>query len=363
MHPSPPPELPRADLPRLSPTAFIAAWAVFWLLMATVSVQDFLRQGRNGIWQPLLWEGSSCLVASAIAMLLWGRLHRLDRLLDRPWLWFGASLAALPVAAAGFVAAVFGLRHAVYAALGATYRHEPWAEVFQYESVKFSLFYLLVIAVLFGLRSHAALGAERMRAERLRALTQEAQLLQLTQQIEPHFLFNALNTIASAIATDPELADTLLLRLAALLRAATDLSHRPQVELAEELRLLEAYTTIMQERFAPRVALHYDIDPASTRCQVPTLALQPLVENAFRHGIERHAGPGMLAVRSRLEGGQLVLEVHNDPGTLAQPLVLGTGLSNLRRRLALHHGERATLDLAAAGSGGVLARVCLPCVY
>ena len=359
-----PTDLSDDAVPRLSLRAFLAAWLVFWLLLLTVSLQDHLRQDYDRLWQPLLWEGTSCLVASAIVFLQWRRLHRLDHLLAHPWRWMAAALVWLPLLAPGFVVAVFALRHGVYAALGETYRHETWGVVFRYETVKFGLFYLLCVAILFGLRSHAAMGAARLRAESLRVLTTDARLLQLTQQIEPHFLFNALNTIASSIHTDPELADTLVLQLSALLRAATDLARRPEVALSEELRLVQAYTGIMGQRFASRVEVRFDIDPASSNCRVPALLLQPLVENAFRHGVEKSTGAGTITVRTRVQGAQLVLEVEDDLGTLVQPDIAGmagVGLTNLQQRLALRYPGRAQLTLTARPGGGVLARIGLPC--
>ena len=104
----------------------------------------------------------------------------------------------------------------------------------------------------------------------------DAQLKLLHAQIEPHFLFNALNTIASTIHTDPNLADALLTKLAALLRAATELARQPETTLDEELRLLEAYAAIMRQRFAERVDVRFDIDDSARPCRVPTLLLQPL---------------------------------------------------------------------------------------
>ena len=92
----PPEDLPDDAVPRLSLRAFLAAWLVFWLLLLTVSVQDYLRQGGDRLWQPRLWEGTSCLVASAIVFLQWRRLHRLDHLLAHPWRWLGAALAGSP---------------------------------------------------------------------------------------------------------------------------------------------------------------------------------------------------------------------------------------------------------------------------
>jgi LytS/YehU family sensor histidine kinase len=259
------------------------------------------------------------------------------------------------------VIAVYALRHGVYAAIGETYRHEPWPEVFRYEIIKFGLFYLLFVAILFGVRSHVAMSAERVRAEQARALVQQAQLLQLTQQIEPHFLFNALNTIAATVHTNADLADSLLTRLAALLRAATDLTRQPEVELAEELRLLEAYVAIMRERFADRVDVRFEVDASARRCRVPTLVLQPLLENAFRHAVEPRAAHTTIRVLAQVENARLTLAIEDDGGVLSPATAFGVGLSNLQRRLALRYGGAATLALEPRPGGGVIARIELPC--
>ena len=236
-----------------SRAGWLVAWALFWVLMATVSLQDHLRDVPGEWWKPLLWEGTSCLVASVILSLLW-RQHRGRPLAD--------AAGALVRAAAGLAAAVRaglrdrGLRAApceLWAA-GQSYTHAGWGPVYLYECTKFSLFFMLFVAIVFGVRTHAALAEQRLR-------TQAAQLAQLTQQLEPHFLFNALNTIASTIHGKPDLADSLLTRLAALLRAAADLTRRPSCTLDEELRLVDGYAAIMCERFADRVSLRVDIDP------------------------------------------------------------------------------------------------------
>jgi signal transduction histidine kinase len=352
---------PPAQLPRVPLAGFLVAWIAFWILLFTIAVQDHLRQGQADLWPPLLWEGTSFLVASAILGTQWQRLHRRDRLLATPWRWFVANLAWLPFLAVGFVVVVYALRHGVYAALGLRYLHEPWPMVFRYETLKFGLFYLLFVAILFGVRSHVALADARLRAERARALSQEARLLQLTQQLEPHFLFNALNTIAATVHTDAELADTLLTRLAALLRAATDLARQPEIPLAEELRLVQAYAAIMRERFADRVAVSFEIDADAPACRVPTLVLQPLVENAFRHAVEPHAGRTKLVVRAVRQGARLRLDVQDDTGVLPDAPAFGVGLSNLRQRLAMRYGADATLQLLAREDGGVVARIELPC--
>jgi LytS/YehU family sensor histidine kinase len=191
-----------------------------------------------------------------------------------------------------------------------------------------------------------------VRAQRHEAQLREAQLAQLTQQLQPHFLFNALNTVSSLIHTDPQLADTLLTRLATLLRAATDAGQRPQQTLADELTLLHAYADIMVERFSDRVSLTWQIDPAALACIVPTLALQPLLENCFQHVVEPRRAPTCIVVRARREGGRLHIAIEDDGGVLADPPVFGVGLGNLQLRLATLHGAAARLVLKPLGEGG-----------
>lgn len=354
--------MPRPDPTRVASDwrPFAAAWAVFWLLMITVAVQNEGLRGGTRWWPPLLWEGSSCLVASLMLAAGWHSLRRQDRHLHRPARWFGRLLLPLPLLAPLFVGAIYAIRHGVYALAGETYRHEAWGPLLVQESLRFAIFYGLFVAVLFGLRSHAQLAAERLRAEQAQALQQRAQLLQLTQQIEPHFLFNALNTIAATVHEDADRADALITRLALLLRAATDLARRPLAPLGEELALLEAYAAIMLERFGPRVQLRWDLDPAAQAVQVPVLALQPLLENAFRHGVERVPGPVALQVQVQRDGDRLRLSVSDDAGVLPPEPAEGVGLANLRQRLAAAYGGQASLRLAPRAGGGVVATLELP---
>ena len=352
---------PDPGLPPVRFAGFALAWAAFWLLLLTVEAQDFWRSGGRALWKPLLWEGSSCVVASGFVWLQWRNAHRLDTRLVQPWHWFARALAPLPVVAPMFVTLVYALRHGTYALLGLDYRHDGWVSVYAYEMLKFGAFYLMFAAIFFGLRSHAALGVARLRAERERRLAQHAQLLQLAQQIEPHFLFNALNTIASTIHADPDLADSLLTSLAALLRATTDLARRGEATLAEELHLLEGYAAIMRRRFGERVDLRFEIDPAARDCVLPTLLIQPLLENAFRHGVETRSATTHIVVSAARDGERLRLAVTDDAGTLPAEPVPGVGIGNLRERLAARHGAAASLVLRPREGGGVIAAVELPC--
>ena len=343
-------------------TGFGVAWTIFWILFVTAGVQDYLHRGGTELWEPLLWEGCSFVIASAVVSVQWRLSQRQDALLIQPWRWFlHNSLIWLPLAAPGSIALIYLLRRTLYILLGKTYLHDTWDVIFRYEILKFSVFYLLFSAVIFGIRSHTVLSETRIRLERQRRLVQEAQLLQLTQQLAPHFLFNALNTIASTIHTDPELADNLLMRLATMLRAATDLARKPETPLDEEIRVLEGYAAIMRQRFAERVTLMFEIDPQSRNCRVPTLIMQPLLENAFRHGVESHREMTRIWVRTYRHDQHLCLEVENDTAELPAELLPGVGLSNLQQRLQTLYGDQASLKLAAREGGGVLARIELPC--
>ena len=213
---------PAPITPRLA-----AVWAAFCLLMVLVGLQERWYAGQPLAPWPLFYEVSSMLAATAVAVWRWRLTPRDDPWLGRPAHWFWRVLRWTPLVALAFVALLYGMRHAVRAVFGLDYPHQPWPEVLAYEGLKFAVFYLLFAGVVFALRSHQAMAAERLRAERLERLTSEARLAQLTQQMQPHFLHNALNTIAGLVHADADAADAALLRLSTLLRAATQAARRP----------------------------------------------------------------------------------------------------------------------------------------
>src|SRR5690349_8893397 len=199
--------------------ALLALWVPFWLLMVLISVED--HRGDDGIrwWEPVLWETSSCLFATALLMLQRRLTANWKVTLNEPWRWFGRQFAWLPVVTVVFVVTVFGFRHAVYALAGETYEHRSWPYLFFYEGIKLLLFLGLWLGVIFGLESFASWRSERERLLSLQRHLAESQLARLKAQLQPHFLFNALNTISSIMQVDVERADRLLTQLADLLRA------------------------------------------------------------------------------------------------------------------------------------------------
>jgi LytS/YehU family sensor histidine kinase len=181
-------------------------------------------------------------------------------------------------------------------------------------------------------------------------------------ELNPHFLFNALNGISTLMYRDVDAADSMLMKLASLLRYALDHSQRHQAPLRQELEFLDRYLALEQMRFGDRLSVEREFDPATLDAMVPNLLLQPLVENAIKHGFEPNAEPGKIQLRAKLDGKRLRLEVEDNgkglPGDGA--IKEGIGTSNSRARLAQLYGKRASLTLERGARGGVRAVVELP---
>ncbi len=339
----------------------LSTWIVFWLLLFLLGAQEYLWSGGRQLWRPFVDFGTAALVATALAVFQVRRSLRFDYLLATPARWFLHMWAWLPLQLVAFIGAMYLLRLMLYPLAGERFAPGWRLEMLAYEAFKFFLYYALLGGIQFGTRSYRAWATERLRTEQQARLAQQAQLAQLTQQLQPHFLFNALNTVSSLIHSDPDLADALLTRLSTLLRAATDASQRPEQSLTDELALLHAYADIMTQRFAERVAIRWEVDAGAGDCSVPTLGLQPLLENCFRHVVERRRELTHIAVRAACSSGTLRIEVEDDGELHALPTASGVGLGNLERRLRSLHGARASLSLHLRPGGGLIARVELPC--
>ena len=192
----------------------------------------------------------------------------------------------------------------------------------------------------------------------------EARLQALRMQLNPHFLFNTLHAVSSLIHEDPEAADRMIARLSELLRLSLDQSKPQEVSLQEELAFLDRYLDIELTRFADRLKVQKEIEPGTQDALVPYLVLQPLVENAIRHGIEPREDAGHLGIRARRANGKLQLSVIDDGAGLAgaaaaQPRQ-GIGLSNTRSRLRHLYGENFRFELVEGSSGGLEAQIEIP---
>ena len=200
--------------------------------------------------------------------------------------------------------------------------------------------------------------AER-NALRLEVAAREAELRALRAQIDPHFLFNTLNAISSLTVTDPASARTMCLELAEFLRESLRLGTVATIPLSEELRLAERYLAIERVRFGPRLRLERDVETGAETCAVPPLVLQPLVENAVRHGIAQLVQGGTVRIAARCSGGRLRLTVENPAGAGPAPGGSGLGLANVRQRLAGLYGDDAGLD-ARLADGAFRVELAMP---
>jgi signal transduction histidine kinase len=231
----------------------------------------------------------------------------------------------------------------------------------------------MVLTVIASVVSVVVLGAlerlasARAAAEAAQRAAAENQLKLLESQLEPHMLFNTLANLRVLISLDPPRAQAMLDQLIAFLRATLGASRVAQHPLSAEFARLADYLALMQVRMDQRLQASFDLPDALATCPVPPLLLQPLVENAIKHGLEPQVEGGRIRVSASREGGQLVLQVRDTGAGLSATAASATegtrfGLTQVRARLATLYGERATLQLVAAPDteGGTLAIIRLP---
>jgi two-component system, LytTR family, sensor kinase len=350
------------------------AVSVWWTLQGLVTSAG-VRGMRDAAGQPMTWSHSLAVgLASAwiwvpLTMGLIWLVHRFP--LER-----GRVLGALgPLVLA--VAAILVLR------AGAVVLFNPWIgwydrvpafDVLLRTSVANNLFLSWLIigvahALLFGERAH-----ERERqAILLQGQLAEARLEALSAQLNPHFLFNALNSIAELVHQNAEDADRMLVGLGALLRRSLESGRLQEVPLGEELQLLDHYVDLERVRLGDRLRIDWQIDAQARDAAVPPLVLQPLVENAVRHAIARRAAPGLVCVRAMRERHRLVLEVENDGGGSSAAAVdsesdssdrtnwnRGVGLTNTCARLECLYGANHEFRMTKRPAGGTVVRLDLP---
>ncbi len=223
-----------------------------------------------------------------------------------------------------------------------------------------SWLYLVIAGIAYAAGAHRAAVAAAAAAAEARLQARTAQLAALRAQLNPHFLFNALHSVASLMAYDVAAADAALERVGDLLRYA--LSDDDEVPLASEWAFTQDYLELERLRLGDRLRTEAHLDPEALPMLVPALLLQPLVENAVRHGIDPRPEGGRVAVSAGVEGGRLVLRVADDgPGMRSDSgSGNGVGLRSVRRRLDARHGDRAAIDVAADGAAGCVVTISLP---
>lgn len=230
------------------------------------------------------------------------------------------------------------------------------------------LTYLIVYTLILGFTSwmdaREKRARETMETARLTAELSKSQLAALRQQIEPHFMFNTLHSITGLVRDrENEAAVSMIVGLSEFLRRGLEDSHRSQVSLGEEIEYLRRYLELQKLRFGERLQVSIDVPTELSRARVPNLLLQPLVENAIKHGIAKRAAGGTIRVSGVRANGTLCLCIYNDaadsPVEWGVPRV-GVGLRNLRARLQILHGDATQLELKPTDALGVEVIVRLP---
>ena len=193
--------------------------------------------------------------------------------------------------------------------------------------------------------------AAEARVNRLETRLVEARMRLLRSQLHPHFLFNALNSVTALISSEPRRAAEMLHRLCGFYAIASATDGRKTVRLQEELDFVRQYIDIEQIRFGPRLTTFMDIAPEVADAEVPTLILQPLAENAIKHGIGVQPGPGTLAITAHARGERLSIFIEDSGAIDASPIRDGVGLANTRERLRQLYGSDGTIAIAPIDSG------------
>ena len=210
---------------------------------------------------------------------------------------------------------------------------------------------------------HRESQAQKLAAAQLQTRLAEASLQSLQRQLHPHFLFNTLHSISALIPRAPEAADAMLGQLSDLLRLTLDRIGTQELPLKEELDFVQKYVEIERTRFGERLRVEFDIAPETLDAAVPNMLLQPLVENAIRHGIARKVGSGRVDITARRENDDLCLVVRDTGPGLAEAkpgLSKGVGLANTRSRLEHLFGERHSLDFSEPPGGGLAVKIVIP---
>jgi LytS/YehU family sensor histidine kinase len=224
------------------------------------------------------------------------------------------------------------------------------------------LAFFAIVALSWSARYFALYRTRHLHASDLEARLAKTHLQVLKMQLQPHFLFNTLNAIAELVHTDPEAADQMITRLGRLLRLSLDHAGHQVVPLRQEADFLKVYIEIEQVRFQDRLQIVWDLASETVDAAVPTLLLQPVLENAIRHGVTPMAGPGRIVIGSRRDADDLVLEIRDNGRGLpeADALREGVGVRNVRERVDQLYGSRAQFSLVSVLGGGTLATLRFP---
>jgi len=341
-------------------------WA-FWTTIALLNAaSQMIQTPEFAKWKPLLWEFSSLYTVGAIYPLV-AYVARRFPFTKEKWVYnLTLHIVFLVVFSAMHTSGMVAIRKTGYWIAGESYRFGGSIRVL-YEFYKDIVLYPALIGLTRGIDYYRAYRENELRSEQLQRRLVEAQLQNLRGQLNPHFLFNALNMISARMYEDLADTDRMISRLSDLLRMTLYSSNKPESPLRTELEVLNLYLEIMKARFSDSVRVHVEIDPKSEQAMVPSLVLQPLVENAFRHGVGSKVDGGLIEIVATACNGTITLTVRDDgPGIDGDPQAAfskGVGLSNTAERLRQLYGDRHQMRIRnrpATEGGGLEVAVEIP---
>jgi LytS/YehU family sensor histidine kinase len=226
------------------------------------------------------------------------------------------------------------------------------------------LIYAAIASVVYAIRAMERLQAEQARVAELEALRTRAELDALRMQLNPHFLFNTLHSLMALVRHDPKTAEEALEKLATLLRhTLISSNHSQDVRLGEEIEFVHDYLSLEKIRLGERLRIEENIQPEALNCLLPSLTLQPLVENSIKHAIANQASGGSLSINANRRDGLLILEIADDgPGATSDAVAnaTGSGLRIARRRLAVRYQQEAKFEIQTQPGRGFAVRMEIP---
>ncbi len=339
-------------------------WTVFALLNAAGSCMYFLvAQGTMQNWKgPLLWSFTDCYIWALLTPLIYQLCRRYSFHLKS---WSRAFAFHIPT---GMFFACFGALLTAAVNFAFPYTRGHFDSPFRVEVIALFLAnvtrYTLIVAVMQAVNYYGKYRERELQSSQLEGQLASAQLQALKMQLEPHFIFNVLNSIASLSRSDPGSSERMTLQLAELLRLSLRNIHVQKVPLQRELEFLECYLRIQQTRFCDRLSIHFEIEPEVLEAEVPHLILQPLVENAIRHGISPRLASGRVEVQARRRGSWLALQIVDDgvglPPGHRERSSTGVGLRNTRARLRQLYGDNYEFTCENLPEGGCRVRIAVP---
>jgi two-component system, LytTR family, sensor histidine kinase AlgZ len=336
--------------------AYLAAWLIVSVLLAAV----FTQLGLAWI-EALALLLPLCLVYAFVCLSAWYVSRAVPLRTSSVVQVLASSVLAASIASGLWL----GLAQAWVALLSASAAFAPAADRYA-RQIPFVfaagvLLFLLALAVHYALLAFEAAGEAERRQLELELLTRDAELRALRAQIDPHFLYNSLNSISALTASDPTGARRMCVLLAEFLRDTLTVSSRERIPLGDELALADRFLSIEQVRFGDRLQVDRRIDATSSACLVPPLLLQPLVENAVTHGIAGLLEGGVIRLEIARRNGHCSIRLENPCETDVRPARPGgMGLDNVRRRLAATFGRDASMETHAE-AGHFRVELHLPC--